>query len=140
MIRLCARRRSRLSGPTRTALSARGAVSRWRTARPCSRLAAGATSITTRYRGSRSTSRRTRCGAGRTAAADTLEREAGEHRETAIVLLRLACCHAQLGQHELAWKELRQALAINPRMRSMAEGDELLTPLREASGWVDAIG
>jgi tetratricopeptide (TPR) repeat protein len=75
-----------------------------------------------------------------TEAADTLEREAGEHRETAIVLFRLACCHAQLGEHELALKELRQALAINPRMRSMAEGDELLTPLREASGWADASG
>lgn len=74
------------------------------------------------------------------AAAEILEREAGEHREAAIVLFRLACCHAQLGEHDRAIDELRRALDVNPRMRAMAESDELLAPLRTASGWPDAIG
>jgi quercetin dioxygenase-like cupin family protein len=68
-------------------------------------------------------------------AAETLEREAGEHRDTAIVQLRLACCHAQLGEHELALAALRRALEINPRIRGMAEEDELLAPLRSLPGW-----
>ncbi len=68
-------------------------------------------------------------------AAATLEREAGEHADTAIVQLRLACCHAQLGEHDRALAELRRALEINPRIYGMAERDELLAPLRELPGW-----
>lgn len=72
-------------------------------------------------------------------AAATLEREAGEHIETAIVQFRLACCHAQAGDHERALGELRRALETNPRMRGMADNDELLAPLRELEGW-PAVG
>lgn len=68
-------------------------------------------------------------------AAGTLEREAGEHRDTAIVQFRLACCHAQLGDHDRALAELRRALETNPRMGAMAEREELLAPLRELPGW-----
>ena len=31
-----------------------------------------------------------------------LEREAGEHIDTGIVQFRLACCHAQTGEHDAA--------------------------------------
>ena len=71
------------------------------------------------------------------AAAEILEREAGEHRDVAIVRFRLACCHAQLGEYELAMEELRQAIEGNPRMRGMAEDAELLAPLRELPGWLN---
>jgi hypothetical protein len=71
-------------------------------------------------------------------AAATLEREAGEHRETAIVRFRLACCRAQQGEHDLAMRELRAALATKPAMLEMAEGDPLLAPLREREDWPPA--
>lgn len=73
------------------------------------------------------------------AAADTLEREAGEHRDTAILQFRLACCHARLGEHELALEELRRAIEINPSMRERAAGEEHLASLRELEGWPAAI-
>lgn len=69
------------------------------------------------------------------AAAETLEREAGEHRETAIVQFRLACCHARLGQHDVALGELRHAIEINPNMRQRAEDEENLASLRGLPGW-----
>ncbi len=69
------------------------------------------------------------------AAADTLEREAGEHRDTAIVQFRLACCHAQLGQEALALEELRKSIENNTGMRDRAADEELLAPLRELDGW-----
>ena len=72
-------------------------------------------------------------------AAETLEREAGEHRETAVVQFRLACCHARLGQHELAFQELRRAIELNPSMRERAEREEHLASLRELDGWAAAI-
>ena len=68
-------------------------------------------------------------------AAETREREAGEHRETAIVRFRIACCRAQLGEHEAALGELRAALAVKPDMIEMAERDPLLAPLRELDDW-----
>jgi hypothetical protein len=68
-------------------------------------------------------------------AVATLEREAGEHRETAIVRFRIACCRAQLGEHEVALEELGAALAAKPGLLEMAENDELLAPLRELDGW-----
>ena len=68
-------------------------------------------------------------------AAETLEREAGEHRETAMVQFRLACCHARLGRHELALEELRRAIEINPDMRRRAEDEENLVSLRGLAGW-----
>lgn len=69
------------------------------------------------------------------AAAETLEREAGEHRDTAILQFRLACCHARLGEHELAMDELRRAIEINPRMRARAAAEEDLASLRERDDW-----
>ena len=68
-------------------------------------------------------------------AAETLEREAGEHRETAIVQFRLACCHAHLGQHELALAELRRAIEISPGMRRRADDEPSLASLRDLAGW-----
>jgi hypothetical protein len=69
------------------------------------------------------------------AAAETLEREAGEHSETAIVRYHLACCHARLGEHELAIEELRRAIETNPTMRERALSDEDLASLRNMDGW-----
>ena len=69
------------------------------------------------------------------AAADTLEREAGEHRDTAILQFHLACCHARLGEHELALDELRRAIEINPSMRERAATEEHFDALRELEGW-----
>jgi hypothetical protein len=68
------------------------------------------------------------------AAAETLEREAGDHLDTAILQFRLACCHARLGEHELAIKELRRAIEINPRMRERAAAEEDLSSLRGLEG------
>ncbi len=68
-------------------------------------------------------------------AAATLDREAGEHRETAVVQYRLACCHAQLGDHERALGEVRRAIEINPAMRERLGSEELLAPLRDLDGW-----
>ena len=62
-------------------------------------------------------------------AAETLEREAGEHRDTAILQFRLAGCHARIGERDLALEELRRAIEINPSMRERAESDEHLAPL-----------
>jgi tetratricopeptide (TPR) repeat protein len=69
------------------------------------------------------------------AAAETLEREAGEHRDTAILQFRLACCHARLGEHELALEELRRAIEVNPKMREKAATAEDLASLRGLEDW-----
>jgi tetratricopeptide (TPR) repeat protein len=74
------------------------------------------------------------------AAADTLEREAGEHLDTAILQFRLACCHARLGEHEVALEELRRAIEINPGMRERAVDEKHLSSLRELEGWRATIG
>ena len=68
------------------------------------------------------------------AAAETLEREAGDHLDTAILQFRLACCHARLGENELAIKELRRAVEINPKMRERAAAEEDLSSLRGLEG------
>ncbi len=68
-------------------------------------------------------------------AAATLEREAGEHRDTAIVQFRLACCHARLEEHELALTELRRAIELNPAMRERAATADDLASLRGLEGW-----
>ena len=68
-------------------------------------------------------------------AAATLRREAGEHRESAIVRFRLACCLAQAGEDDEAVEELRAALATRPAMAEMAQRDELLAPLRDREDW-----
>ena len=72
-------------------------------------------------------------------AAEILDREAGEHRDTAILQFRLACCHARLGENEQALEELRRAVEINPSMRERAESEEHLASLRELDGWSAAI-
>lgn len=68
-------------------------------------------------------------------AAETLEREGGEHLDTAILQFRLACCHARLGEDELALRELRRAVEINPRMLERAATEEDLATLRGLDGW-----
>ena len=69
------------------------------------------------------------------AAAQTLEREAGEHRDTAIVQYRLACCYARLGEQDAALQELRRAIELNPDMRERAESNDDLAWLRDLDGW-----
>jgi len=64
------------------------------------------------------------------AAAEILEREAGEHIDVGFVQFRLACCHVQAGEHDRALDELRRALELTPGLRSKAEGEPLLEPLR----------
>ncbi len=72
-------------------------------------------------------------------ACETLEREAGEHRDTAILQYRLACCHARLGEHRLALEELRRAIEINPGFRERAVGEEHLASLHGSVGWAAAV-
>lgn len=73
-------------------------------------------------------------------AAETLEGEAGEHLDTAILQFRLACCHARLGEHDLAFEELRRAIEINPEMRNRARGEEHLSSLRTLEAWTAVVG
>jgi len=68
-------------------------------------------------------------------AAATLEREAGTHRDSAIVHFRMACCFAQAGEHERALVELGAALEARPGMAEMAVSDPLLEPLRARDDW-----
>ena len=67
-------------------------------------------------------------------AAETLESEAGEHRDTAILQFRLACCHARLGQHDVAINELHRAIELNPKMLERAATEEDLSSLRGLDG------
>jgi hypothetical protein len=69
------------------------------------------------------------------AAAETLERESGEHRGNAFVRYRLACCYAELGDEPLALDELRAAIDQRPEMRERAAGDEHFASLRETDEW-----
>jgi hypothetical protein len=69
------------------------------------------------------------------AAAATLEREAGDQFDTAIVQFRLACCHARLGEHERAVVELQRAIELNPDMRRRAEAEPDLDSLRGQPAW-----
>jgi len=73
------------------------------------------------------------------AAVEILEREAGEHIGTAVVQFRLACCHARLGEHDLALRQLRRAIDVNPDIRERAEMEEHLAPLRDLDGWAAAV-
>ena len=72
-------------------------------------------------------------------AAETLEREAGEHLDTAIVQFRLACCHARAGRHDLAMSKLARAIDINPDMRQRAEQEEHLEALHSHPAWASAM-
>lgn len=72
-------------------------------------------------------------------AAETLEREAGEHLDTAIVQFRLACCHARAGRHDLALNELARAIEINPDMRQRAEREEHLEALHSHPTWASVM-
>ena len=73
-------------------------------------------------------------------AAETLEREAGEHLGRPIVRFRLACWHAQAGAHEQALRELRRAIDVDPEMRDRAMSENYLAPLRDHPGWTEAVG
>ena len=68
-------------------------------------------------------------------AAETLEREAGEHRDTAIIRFRLACCFARLGEDESALAELSRAIEIRPEFRERAENEEAFAQLRGSDAW-----
>ncbi len=68
-------------------------------------------------------------------AADTLEREAGDQIDSPFVQFRLACCHAEMGEHERALTELRRAIERRPEMLEQAESEEHLASLRELDGW-----
>jgi hypothetical protein len=72
-------------------------------------------------------------------AAQTLEREAGEHRQTAAVQYRLACCYARAGDGERALAELRGAIAVNPALKQRATTEEHLASLRGGAGWSELI-
>ena len=74
------------------------------------------------------------------AAAETLEREAGEHRGTAIVQYRLACCYARLGDSERAFTELRAAIKAEPAMARRAADEEHLASLRSEPEWRAVVG
>lgn len=69
-------------------------------------------------------------------AAATMEREAGEHRDTAIIRYRLACCYARLGEDESALTELRRAIEIKPEFRERAEDEEAFAALRRGGDWL----
>jgi hypothetical protein len=69
-------------------------------------------------------------------AAEILEREAGEHIDRPIVRFRLACCHAQGGNHDLAVEELQRAIEADEGYRERATEEELLEPLHNHPGWV----
>lgn len=73
-------------------------------------------------------------------AAEILEREAGEHRDSGFVRYRLACCHAQAGARDRAFDELRRAIDIDPLMRERAANDPQLASIRDQDGWSAAIG
>ena len=73
-------------------------------------------------------------------AAETLEREAGEHRDTGIVQFRLACCHAQMGELDQAMNELQHAVEAAPGIRDRVASEKLLSPLREHADWARVIG
>ena len=68
-------------------------------------------------------------------AVETLEREAGEHRETGIIRYRLACCYARLGESDTALEELRQAIAVKPDLLDRARSEEAFASLRDDPAW-----
>lgn len=70
--------------------------------------------------------------------AETLEHEAGEHRDTAVINYRLACCHARLGEADLALSELSRAIEINPGMRERAQADDHFASLLSHESWPSA--
>ena len=47
-------------------------------------------------------------------AAETLEREAGEHRDNAFLRYRLACCHAQAGESVRAIANPKREAKVSP--------------------------
>lgn len=71
-------------------------------------------------------------------AVEALEREAGEHRDTAELQFRLARCHARLGETELALTELRHSLELDPSLGERAASEDDLASLRGLDGWPTA--
>jgi len=72
-------------------------------------------------------------------AAETLRREAGEHRESPFIRYRLACCLSRAGDAPAALAELKGAIASLPELRERAAGDEDLAAVRELPAW-SALG
>ena len=68
-------------------------------------------------------------------ALEALEREAGELRNTAELQFELACCHARLGEEELALAELHRSLELDPSMGERAASEEALESLRALDDW-----
>jgi hypothetical protein len=68
-------------------------------------------------------------------AAEILEREAGEHIDRPIVRFRLACCHAQAGDHGRAMNQLQRAIGADEAYRERATEEKLLEPLHHHSDW-----
>lgn len=68
-------------------------------------------------------------------AAATIEREAGDQRDSAPVRYRLACIHARTGDTVQALDELLRAIEINPALRERAREDPALEPLHGDERW-----
>ncbi len=69
------------------------------------------------------------------AAAATIEREAGDQRDSAAVRYRLACIYARLDDTDRALDELLGAIEISPPLRERARDDPALEPLRGNERW-----
>ena len=68
-------------------------------------------------------------------AAETIEREAGEQRDSAPVRYRLAVCRAHNGEDGAAIEELRRAIEVNPGLHERAESEAAFASLREGDAW-----
>ena len=68
-------------------------------------------------------------------AAATIEREAGEQRDSAPVRYRLASLYARIGDTDRALDELLRAIEINPALGERAQDDAALEPLRGNARW-----
>jgi hypothetical protein len=69
------------------------------------------------------------------AAVQTLEREAGDHRDSPFVRFHVARCRARLGEDTAALEELRRAIEKKPEMLQRAEQEESFEGLRRLPGW-----
>ena len=68
-------------------------------------------------------------------AAATIEREAGDQRDSWPVRYRLACIYARTGETDRALDELLNAIEVNPALRERAHEDPALEPLRGSERW-----
>ncbi len=68
-------------------------------------------------------------------AAATIEREAGDQRDTAPVRYRLAWIYARAGDADRALDELVRAIEISPALRERASEDPAFELLRGNERW-----